>query len=264
MSYQSILASSELPEVIPRSERESDRFGLELGRVELGPDADVGVDELIGLVERSALDVIVVRHPAAWTDFPARLAVPSRRTHQADTLMYYRAALEAPLPSRVELPDEVSIRALEPRDGALLEQAVRATFAGYQSHYRTNPLFSPADILEGYVDWALRAAFDAGDTSANVVCDSEGLVQGFVVMSEGEFPELLLTGVLEGARGRGIYTAMIRAACERISRLGGSALYASTQAHNLGSQRTWIGLGFRLELVLSTVHLTRSNLVAPW
>jgi GNAT superfamily N-acetyltransferase len=263
MSYQSIVTSSELPSVIPRSDAESARFGLEVGRLELGPDADVPVEQVNDAVERSTLDVIVLRYPAAWIDFPARLAASARRIHQADTLMYYRAQMDE-LPScPVELPDGFSVRhAVQPSDRAMLERAVRAAYENYGSHYRSNPLFAPADILEGYVEWALRATFETADTNTVVVCDPQGVVQGFLVVSEGQYPELQLGGVTPSVRRRGIHTALVRAACERIASRGGSDAYTSSQVQNLGSQRTWIRLGFRPELALNTVHFTRSSTVA--
>src|SRR4051812_46960974 len=109
MSFESIRSTRQVPTAVPTSETESARFDLDIGRVEFGPDAKVDLDDLIALIERSPLDVIVVRYPASWIDFPARLVVRGRHSHQADTLMYYVRHLADRPPQRA-LPEGFTVR----------------------------------------------------------------------------------------------------------------------------------------------------------
>jgi GNAT superfamily N-acetyltransferase len=262
VSYASIREARSLPLSVPISEVESARFGLGLGRVELGPDARVDLADLVGLIDESPLDVIVVRYPAAWTDAAAGLTVRGRQAHHADTLLCYgydpdladRSSLRA-------LPEGFSVRtAGRLVDTATLERLVRACLEGYSSHYGTNPLLPPKDIVEGYVEWTLRTSAEPG---AEVILsfDQQGIGRAFAVVIDGRYPEILLAGVEPEARGRGLYTAMISHACQHSASRSNESLHTSTQAQNLASQQTWLGLGFRLEMVLNTVHLTKIDLV---
>ena len=261
MSYRSIVDARELPAEVPRSDVESARFGVEFGRLEIGPDADVTLPQLKALVASSPLDVIMIRYPAARIEIAAGLQIADRRTHHADTLMYYRCDLSRQR-RQSSLVDGFTAHTAEPSDSSVIARLVHETFDEYGNHYRTNPLLAAHRIAEGYVEWALHTAFEIPNTRAVLVRDVDGVAQGFAVTSGGPSPELLLTGVRSEVRRRGVYTSMLAAELSRVAGSRRDAFYASTQAQNLGSQRAWISLGFRLELVLNTVHVTKSDLLA--
>ena len=232
------------------SPRESARFGLRIYR---GATTAVDVGALLDEIERDRVDVAIVRVPAESVGLAAALARVGLPAIAADTLMHYSVDLR----DRSFARPTVGLLRIGQGERDLLESTVRAVFEGYASHYHANPLFDPARILDGYVEWALRHVASGGGQAAYGV-ESENRIVGFSCLRIG--PDVteaagVLNGILPAQRRRGFYRAMLQATLAHVAAQGATRFRIATHAHNVAVQRTWISEGFMLERAESTVHV---------
>ena len=262
MSIATFLAQEGRLGPVERSETESRRFGLEIGRLDVPMAASVEVDELSGLLGVSGVDVVVVRYPAIRVDWFSQLQTPEWSAVHADTLLYLSkeiGALAQP-EHEVELIPVISGEHQE-----ILRQVALESFEGYPSHYFANPLLARASIAEGYAEWAasfVEGAVDGhrrGAFLARLRGTSE--VVGLAALSYQPEPEFVLVAVAPSYGGRRLYGAILRAMEPRLAQLGAGQCYISTQVHNTPVLRTVTAEGFRPFLALQTVHLVRRRLL---
>ncbi|GHH64176.1 hypothetical protein GCM10017673_06380 [Streptosporangium violaceochromogenes] len=237
-----------------RSPLESVRFGREVDRLTVPVAAGDCLPAVRDAVLRSRADVVVLRYPAEHVGWFAELAVLGRAAVFADCLLYWRLRAgegRAPVPS----PD---LTTAGPGDPAVTRDLVGGIFAAYGNHYRANPLFGAAEALAGYQEWALAAAEAGGCLTLRE--RGTGAVWGMATLEEtGPRTEILLAGVVPGARGRGVYAHLLRAVEERALARGAAEVVISTQAHNTRVQRAWARYGFAPAQALLTVHLIRPS-----
>ncbi len=233
---------------------ESDRFGLGLARLVVPDGWDGPDDEVARLVAGSDADVIVARWPASRVRLAAALAGTNRQVLPAETLVYWAQ----PVPAQPPTAAEDVLAGLDRALAAEVEEAVRASFAGYLNHYAANPLLGSVTVADAYADWAGRAVRERPEHQ--VALTSEGRVVGIATcLVAGDDLEIELAGMVPEAQGRGLYRHLLAGALAVAARASCSRLVISTQAHNVGVQRVWARAGLEPIAAYSTVHAVASD-----
>lgn len=239
---------------VEHSATESQRFGVELGRCDVGESLDV--DELIAAVDR--FDVVVVRHPAGAVHLPHQLArMPGFTAWTADHLAIWEWS--GPAAPAVDVAGPWSVGPAATRDEVVA--VVRDAFADYRSHYRSNPLFPATAVLDGYVEWAVDLAHRQPD-GPTTVRDGEGRAVGVALVDwEAAPPDIRLAGMRSAVQGRGVYGLLVSEVIAVALRKGNVGVRISTQSHNINVMRAWVRLGFVPRATVATVHLVRDALL---
>ena len=242
------------PVVVSESGVETDRFGLRIGRVDVGSDIDVAQLD----AACAGFDVVILRCPADEVDIPFRLlGLRDFRAFTADHLSIWR--WEAGEPGGIVLPDGWSVGLTA--DVAAVEVVIRDAFADYRNHYRANPLLDTQAALEGYVDWA-HTLMKRSDDACTAVCDPTGEPVGVALVDwDDDVPDIKLAGIRRHAEGRGRYAALVSYVMALTLDRSRSALTISTQSHNVKVMRSWSRLGFLPVDTLATTHLVRRELL---
>ncbi|MEL6178407.1 MAG: hypothetical protein AAFS10_05610, partial [Myxococcota bacterium] len=150
MRYHQFFTPEPLPAAIERSTYDSDRFGLSIGRLELGAvDARHTPDAIRGLLRACPHELVILRYPSAQVNWFARLLDPSYTLIQADTLLYWSRPLCA-----TDATPELTLPVYEASDMGQLATLVRSIFVAYTNHYAANPDLPTSNAIEGYVEWA--------------------------------------------------------------------------------------------------------------
>lgn len=233
---------------------ESKRFGLDIARGTIGPNAtpDSILDDILALRP----DVAIFRCAAGDTGQLAALAGAGLVPLHADTLVYYQAALAA----RAGVGNTIApaVRRSGPGDEEALAHLVRRSFAGYRNHYHANPWFQPAAILEGYVEWALAyATSPAPQKETWVRCENDE-VRGFAtcrIDATGSTVEIVLNAVDPDWQGRGLYSELLDFLLAHYARSGMTELSVSTQVWNYRVQRAWARAGLAIDRAYDTYHV---------
>jgi GNAT superfamily N-acetyltransferase len=240
--------------MIEASDVESRRFGVVVGRAVVD---DTTVDEM--LPELAMFDVVIVRSAAECRRVPQRLAgLAHHRLLPADHLMYWECERSAavPLPS---MPTGWTIDA--PTDVSEVVAVVRDSFDRYDSHYAVNPLFDAADVLDGYCEWA-AGLYASSQVWTRAMYDDRRRAVGVALVDHSTAtPDVRLAGMVPGAQGRGLYSALLGAISRLAATSGAPRIQISTQSTNTRVMRAWARSGFRPISTLATCHLVRSELL---
>lgn len=256
-AYRLGATSSEL--TISRSRSESDRFGFEIGRVEIPIGASYSAKEIRWTAERSGLDIVIVRYSAQHPDWFAGLLSSRYTAIHADTLMYFEKSIGEPV-----VPGPLDARpVVTDQDAEILQSLAASSFHEYKSHYFANPLLDQGTIADGYAEWAMsyRRSQDSG-RDAFLARTAEGQVAGFAAVSYESVPEFALVAVAPTMSGHGLYGDILEAVEVLLAKRGAQGCVISTQVHNLAVIRTVTKRGYRPVLSLQTVHLVRNDLLA--
>lgn len=232
------------------SPRESARFGLSIGRVEVGESLDRDVVASI-----DDFDVVILRAPASANTIAARLAtLPCHRAIAADQLYYWEWKASWGTPSglaRTRVADSTSE----------IEALVRVVFDGYRNHYAANPLLDRRLIAAGYAEWCHDLLSNA-DATGVILDDDSGRAVGFAVVDwEPDVPDVRLAGMIPEARGRGLYSSVIDGVMHAVGERGRHEFKISTQSDNIGVMRAWARLGLLPASATSTFHIVRTELL---
>lgn len=238
---------------LQQSPLDSARFGLRVFRGH-GDELD---DRLFfqALVSQE-VDVAIVRTPAGtggWTRL-SRFGLPPIH---ADTLVYYAVDLRNYQPNTLRNSELVFAEATA-ADGDALGELVRTTFDGYLSHYHANPIFDPARILAGYMEWS--TGYIANSTPGRVtwVARRGGVIVAFACCSFDELAnscEGVLYGVHPAHVGGGLYGDLIRHTQSIFRERGFATMEVSTQIWNYAVQKVWAREGFALVRAYDTWHV---------
>ncbi|HSR65723.1 MAG TPA: bifunctional GNAT family N-acetyltransferase/hotdog fold thioesterase [Xanthomonadaceae bacterium] len=245
--------SAPLPVSLLPSPLDSARFGL---RVFRGNGTALREREFFDALVADQVDVAIVRTPAGTGGWQ-RLARYGLQPIHADTLVYYEIDLGAHDPRPPRNADLVFAEAL-PSDREALAALVATTFAGYVSHYHANPLFAPAGILAGYMEWA--TGFIAADVPGRTtwVARRDGAIVAFACCSHDEASsqcEGVLYGVHPDHAGGGLYGDLIRYTQAAFRERGFRRMAVSTQVWNYAVQKVWAREGFALARAYDTWHV---------
>ncbi|KAB8179317.1 GNAT family N-acetyltransferase [Lysobacter maris] len=241
------------PELLARSQLDSNRFGLIIHRGTLEK-----VDERALLRELIAnqVDVAILRLPAGSAGRLQKLSKYGMPPIHADTLVYYQVALESYEPRPLRNQD-IAFSIATPSDMAEVEHLVEATFDGYVSHYHANPYLDRTDILAGYAEWA---AGYLTDTEGRItwVARRDGNIVAFASCAFDASTDLcegVLYGVHPDHAGGGLYGDLIRHTQTEFRKRGFQLMKVSTQVWNLAVQKVWAREGFSLTRAFDTVHI---------
>src|SRR3954454_21131256 len=145
MSWYEALEAGEL--TVRPSVDAAKRFGVSIDRMSVSASAGTPLAEVLGAVERSTADVIVLRYPARETSWFAALAAGPRQALLADTVVYWslptgKGRRPAPLAG-------FSTRLEPTADDDLVDDLVADVFGGSGNHYCSNPVFDRTLALAG-------------------------------------------------------------------------------------------------------------------
>ncbi len=210
------------------------------------------VRTLVDSCRRCAVRLAIVRCPAEET--PTAQALESEGMRLMDTLVFFARSLHD-WPSWPR-PQGVATRDLEPADIAIVERIAREAFRGYGSHYHADERLDPAQCDDLYVDWSLRLCQPADYPSHVLLATVDGEPAGYMAFRQrpGEDAEAILGGVLDKARRRGVYGALLADGLTWLSARGAENAMLSTQIANVAVQRVWTRFGFEPHHALYTFH----------
>jgi len=232
---------------------ESARFGL---RVFRGRAVAIDAPSLHKAIDTERVDVAILRMPVQSPDSLVLLAAAGLAPIVADTLVHYDIDLQDDH-AAVTAISALRLRPAGSADAALIESMTREIFAGYSSHYRENPLFRPADILEGYAQWASSHVRASSGGAAAWIVEADSQPLGFScyrIDHETRRAIGVLNGILPAARGRGVYRDMLRRMLVEFGKRGARRFAIATQVGNSAVQRVWIGEGLQLRKTENTIH----------
>lgn len=251
---------------------ESERFGLSIGRVTIGIQADpeeirARLPRVLGSANE---DLLIVRYPAAQVWIGSLLAQAGHQVVPAGALTYWEAdaGSVAAHPGPTPEADDLDVVPAAELGGAaeiqaVIDELVADSFAGYGNHYAASPrLLDPEAALAGYRDWARRSVSGAGGA---LVLRQGGTPIGVATLEhspDGKDLEILLAGLVSAAQGKGRYGALLTAVDAHATRVGARRVIISTQAHNVRVQRAWVRAGLRPFAAIETAHLTRAAAVS--
>lgn len=238
--------------LLAESALDSARFGL---RVLRGIVVDASARALARDIMVAGCDVAIVRVPAGQSDVPAGLAKWAFPVIHADTLVYYRCALDRYSPAAVR-NRPLRFAPAEPDDMEALRQLVAVTFNGYRSHYHANPEFDAAAILAGYAEWAESHVVVPGH-SLFTLRDESGVLAfaACKASADGGEAEGVLYGVSPDAAGGGLYSDLIRHTQAHFKSRGYATMKVSTQVGNFAVQKVWAREGFHMYEAFDTFHV---------
>ena len=243
--------------VLELSDTESRRFGLRIARgvVPAGATAAQVLEDILALRP----EVAIFRCNAGSSQQATSLAAAGLVPIHADTLVYYRIALDAPpVPGDdVAAGNDPAFRPATTDDGQALVAIVRRSFAGYRNHYHANPLFTAEAILEGYVEWALGHVIHPGPFQDTWVYRDGDRVLGFACCrraADGSTVDIVLNAVDPSSVRQGCYGRLLKSMVAHYRRAGIGALEISTQVWNYGVQRIWARTGLVIDRAYDTWH----------
>lgn len=240
------------------SDLDSSRFGLRIARARL--DTDVEEDAFLAEIKKLSPDVVIFRCPAGDSQLARSLLQAGLIPFHADTLVYYSGSLATLTKAELAEGGE-TFRIARSSDAEDIKNIARTGFMNYRSHYHSNPLFAPAKILEGYVEWASSYVRKTSAVDGWAV-ESDGGVIGFATCCTNPATrtlEIPLVSILPNHSGRGTYTRLIGHLMREYQNAGAASISVSTQVWNFPVQRAWIKLGLRPSQAVDTYHLNLNN-----
>lgn len=259
MAVQALLEAPVRPPFLRPAELESRRFGLHIGRADLG-SIPGGTAALIDEIRASDFDLVVLRYPAAETTLFAQLLGTGYAVIHADTLLYAEKTLSGPDPVELARFDH---RVASVADRSTISDLVGEVFDQYGSHYSANPVLDPDVVRAGYVEWA-HSFIGSRDRAFLVLSDpGEDELRAFSTVDTTSPGEIVLVGVTPGARGHGWHGRASAVAEAQLRHAGCHTAWSSTQIHNIAVQRSWRTRGYVPRLSLQTVHLVRRDRWEP-
>ena len=209
------------------------------------------VDAVLDFCNANRVEFLVARCPADAIAVAHRLE--NRGMNLMDTLVFFSLALRNWVPP--ELPEGVTVRPFEADELNIVEEIARESFRGYAGHYHADPRLDRAACDAVYVDWSIRLTRPApGSTTLVAILDGEPAGYMSFRWSEGHDGQAVLGGVLERARKRGVYRALLAAGLVWLREQGAGTATVSSQIVNNSVQKVWTRLGFEPRGAQYTFH----------
>lgn len=234
-----------------RSNLDSARFEINVERGLFG--ADTPIESILGAVEESDADLIIIRVPAGRTDVATELQRRGEFVMHADTLVYYGLDLTPDAGEASSL-----IRRATTDDRLSIIRIAEAGFRTYRAHYAANPLLPTQRVHEGYVEWAQSRLENQDDSASTWVAMDGNVVAGFATCdcTDG-VADIVLNAVHPDHERRGHYGRLLRYIIRHHAQRGDARLTISTQVWNYTVQRQWTRAGLLLDTAFDTYHLDR-------
>jgi acyl dehydratase len=238
--------------ILRQSEEESRRFGL---RVFRGRPSGLEIKELGAELWENQVDVAFLRLPSDRMDeFPLLDQLPFPWL-VADTLVYYRCALEEVEPKPLRNLDLEFIPCTREHQD-ILDELVAEIFSAYRNHYTSNPFLPTTGLLTGYQEWV--SSFLETPERLVWLALLEDQPVAFATCSfdhQDSSCEGVLFGVRPNASGRGVYGDLIRYSQAHFKKHGFREMRVSTQVQNFAVQRVWSRESYSLRESLNTIHI---------
>lgn len=230
---------------------ESARFARRVRRYELlGDDAA----PLLESLRKNPPDLAIVRIPTRRGELITDLCALGGQFVLGDCRVIYtrdNAAAGCPGGAR---DAAFRLRAAGMSDAPLLDSLVERIFAGYHTHYVSNPRLAAFALTDGYREWT-RAHIGDGERRC-LIAELDGEPCAFTTVHvTAEAGEVVLNGVLPAFRGRGIYRELLRATIDAFIGAGARTTVIATQIDNRAVQRVWVTEGFSLARSEYTIHI---------
>lgn len=227
------------------------QFGIPIARAPL-----VTLDQLRPILEfcrQRAVVMLIARCPTA--DLPATHAMESNGFRLMDTLVYHLCDL--PLPAAEgSSAVRVSVRSVQPGEEAEVSRLAADVFRAYSGHYHADPRLDRDRCDAAYASWAYRSCVSREVADDVLVAELDGRLAGFHTLRRNSASEAewVLGGVAPWARGRGVYSSIMRTGLRWGVTHGFDRMIISTAITNMVAQRVWAGLGFRPTHAFYTFH----------
>jgi hypothetical protein len=148
------------------------------------------------------------------------------------------------------------VRPVQPGEENAVKAIAVETFRGYRSHYHADERLDPKKCDEVHASWAYEACIKNEETSIVHVCDRDGELVGFEIITNPSpgVGETALKGILPAAQKRGTGYSFIQPAKVWYRSKGVKVLYGKTQITNTVSQKHMILLNFMPSTSIYTFH----------
>lgn len=230
---------------------ESARFARRVRRYELGTgDGSLMIDA----IREERPDLAIVRIPTDRAELVTDLAALGGQFVLGDCRVVYTRDNVDRGRTAGNSSRGFRLRPSTSTDGPLLDVMVERIFAGYRTHYATNPQLASFPVTDGYKEWA-RAHMGDGERRC-LIAELDGEPCAFTtVQVNAEAGVVVLNGVLPQHRGRGVYRDLLRATIDAFIDAGAGATVIATQIDNRAVQRVWVTEGFTLTTSQYTIHI---------
>jgi len=160
-------------------------------------------------------------------------------------------------------PSLASIREATDDDVDELEEIAAACFgsrAYNANRFNCDPAFEPAAVESLYRQWISKSV--RGVLADRIlVQEVDGELAGFITVSidlDHATANIPLNAVAPAHQGRGVYTALVKAALTELKEMDVSTVEIRTQLPNLAVHRTWQRLG---SVIVDTYHTLSLSLI---
>ena len=234
---------------------ESDRFGIDVTRLNITVDSPVSDIQIAQICNETSADLLILRYPSTRNRLSQSLAELSKtQAFQADTLVYFLKDLD-PKTEITNTNNKWKFSIASPNDNSAIKALSQTIFQNYPNHYQSNHRIKAQSIVDGYVEWAsLGLANSAKLTVIIETLDSKKI--GFALVSFDEScAEIELNGVHPDFCNQGVYSALLQMLMGYLANQKIEKLAISTQIQNTRAIRAWVKAGFNLEFSLNTFHI---------
>lgn len=246
--------------VVEVSTVESRRFEMSIGRLLVPFGYSDSDSKIANLCSESAFDLIFVRaHASRYLLSESLNNLPYHNTIHADSLLYFRKSLRSLEKDSVGNPLIATMGEIAQSEHGKFVDLVRETFSGYINHYSSNSLLSQHRALEGYVEWATTLLMD-NQGQVFVARDNKQRLLSFIaIKGEAQSAEIILNGTSPSARGRGVYSTLLKFVQTQLSTAGFDELVTSTQSSNENVIKVWFSGGFSYVAAINTFHVMKAR-----
>ncbi len=238
---------------IVHSELDTQRFTWRVGRCMVSTKSEVSDSEILGKIEESDHEIVVLRFPSSRAGLSQALTNLFPNALLADKLLYFVKELQG-LSVVGDSYRQRRVRIATVEDSGALMSIAESAFRDYNSHYSANLRISKEKILEGYADWAVRQLHDASVVLVSV--DEDDDVDGFLSLQINDgTAEIVLNAVGLNSQGMGVYKRLLEHAQEFAMVNHCTEIVTSTQITNEKIIHIWERKGFNKSLMLETWHI---------
>lgn len=229
-------------------EWDSAHFGRRIARVHYEGLSPATLEQAVTGADSLAQDCLYLLVPAS--DTPMIAAAEDLGFRFADM----RLTLAADISGAAGIEPLGCVRQFRPSDAAELREIARASHT--DSRFFRDPRFSRSDCQRMYELWIEKSC--AGWASFVLVAEAGAGVSGYITCHQHEAGASIgLFAVSEKARGTGVGSALLRAACAQAREQGASRAVVVTQGANPRAQRIYQRCGFITESLEFWFHRWR-------
>lgn len=236
--------------VVERLAWDSEHFGIEIGRMVVPSNPDLGVVQSgLGVAAEMGLACVycsVGVHDRAAAD---QFTLAPARVFLADVRVVFEKALETPAN-----PDDgkcAAVRQATPTDRDAVTRLAADAFGSSRFYFDSRLAHHAGSMFQKWVD----RAFESAEFSV-MVSTSSAAVSGFVcVRSKNGVGQIDLIGVASEHRGRGIGGLLLHHVSSHLHASGCTRVEVVTQLRNLSAVRLYERAGFALIGSSLTYHI---------